>query len=96
MSFIKTDPDDIALRRKQKAPSQPAVLPSARRSVEEAPGRGGASRSLADVTSVVFLLVPQFSMIAFSSAIEPLRLANRVHGQETFSWQVLSVDGGRS
>jgi transcriptional regulator GlxA family with amidase domain len=29
-----------------------------------------------------FLMIPQFSMIAFSAAIEPLRLANYLSGQE--------------
>ena len=90
MSFIKSDADEVAMRR---TPPSSAALPSTRRSIDEASGRGGSSRNLADVSSVVFLLVPQFSMIAFSSAIEPLRLANRVHGQETFDWRVLSVDG---
>lgn len=42
---------------------------------------------------VLFLLVPRFSMIAFASAIEPLRLANRAMGQETYRWRVLTPDG---
>ena len=42
---------------------------------------------------IAFLLVPQFSMMAFSAAIEPLRSANRVSERELFEWQVLSVDG---
>lgn len=41
-----------------------------------------------------FLLVPNFSMIAFTSAIEPLRLANRAAGRELYRWIVLSSDGG--
>ncbi len=40
-----------------------------------------------------FLLVPDFSMIGFFSAIEPLRVANRVSGQRLYSWHVFSVDG---
>ena len=31
--------------------------------------------------TIVFLLVPNFSMIAFATAIEPLRIANRVVGR---------------
>ena len=31
---------------------------------------------------VGFLLIPNFSMLAFASAIEPLRAANRMAGQE--------------
>jgi transcriptional regulator GlxA family with amidase domain len=41
-----------------------------------------------------FLLIPQFSMIAFASAIEPLRLANHVAGRELYRWVLLSQDGG--
>lgn len=41
-----------------------------------------------------FLFVPQFSMIAFTSAIEPLRLANRVSGKKLYEWRLFSVDGG--
>jgi AraC family transcriptional regulator, glycine betaine-responsive activator len=41
-----------------------------------------------------FLLIPQFSMIAFASAIEPLRLANHVSGKELYRWVLLSEDGG--
>ena len=40
-----------------------------------------------------FYLVPQFSMIAFSSAIEPLRMANQLSGQELYSWSLVSSDG---
>lgn len=40
-----------------------------------------------------FYLVPQFSMIAFSSAIEPLRMANQLTGQEHYSWSLISSDG---
>jgi len=41
-----------------------------------------------------FLLVPDFSMIAFTTAIEPLRVANRIAGKELYGWLVLSKDGG--
>src|SRR5215510_1988454 len=42
---------------------------------------------------LAFLLVPNFSMIAFTSAVEPLRLANRASGQELYSWHLFSGDG---
>lgn len=42
---------------------------------------------------VIFFLVPNFSMLAFSSAIEPLRQANRMSETDTYSWSVASVDG---
>ena len=41
----------------------------------------------------VFLLVPQFSMIAFAAAIEPLRLANRVAQRRLYDWSLISADG---
>ena len=43
--------------------------------------------------SIVFFLVPDFSMIAFATAIEPLRLANRMLGYESYKWRLASLDG---
>ena len=40
------------------------------------------------------LLIPKFAAIAFFSAIEPLRVANRLAGRELFAWRSLSEDGG--
>lgn len=40
-----------------------------------------------------FVLLPGLSMNAFSSAIEPLRIANQVTGRELFHWRCLSEDG---
>ncbi|WP_339631835.1 GlxA family transcriptional regulator [uncultured Sneathiella sp.] len=40
-----------------------------------------------------FLLTDQSSMICFSSAIEPLRSANRMSGRHLYDWNILSVDG---
>lgn len=42
---------------------------------------------------VGFFLVQNFSLIAFTSALEPLRLANRVAGTALYEWQLFSVDG---
>ncbi len=36
----------------------------------------------------VFLLIDRFSMIAFASAIEPLRVANRMARQELYRWSI--------
>ena len=44
--------------------------------------------------TIVFFLVPDFSMISFTSAVEPLRLANRVAGRRLYRWVVASKDGG--
>lgn len=40
-----------------------------------------------------FYLVPQFSMLAFSSALEPLRMANQLSGQSLYRWSLISSDG---
>lgn len=41
----------------------------------------------------VFLLVPRFSLIAFTSAVEPLRMANQLSGKALYRWSVVSLDG---
>ena len=41
----------------------------------------------------VFLLLKNFSMAAFASAIEPLRIANRMAGQTLYRWSLASEDG---
>ncbi len=40
-----------------------------------------------------FLLVPNFSMIAFTAALEPLRMANRMSGHALYSWHLMTKDG---
>ncbi len=40
-----------------------------------------------------FLLVPEFSMMALFSSVEPLRVANRLSGKQLYSWHIFSVDG---
>jgi transcriptional regulator GlxA family with amidase domain len=49
--------------------------------------------SLHPTETIGFLLVPNFSMIAFTMALEPLRIANRMAGREHYRWVVLSKDG---
>ena len=51
---------------------------------------GSAPRELPQ--NIGFVLVPNFSMIAFVSAIEPLRLANRIKGSPLYQWRVFSQD----
>jgi len=46
-----------------------------------------------EAVRMAFLLVPQFSMMAFSAAIEPLRSANRMGERQLFEWRLISVDG---
>jgi transcriptional regulator GlxA family with amidase domain len=40
-----------------------------------------------------FLLVEEFTHIAFSCAIEPLRIANLLSGKELYRWSFISEDG---
>lgn len=46
-----------------------------------------------DRKTFVFYLVPEFTLLAFSSAIEVLRLANQVAGREYYRWRLVSADG---
>lgn len=43
--------------------------------------------------SFLFLLIDDLSMMSLSSAIEPLRAANRLLGREAYRWRLCSVDG---
>ena len=43
---------------------------------------------------ISFLMLPKLSILAFSSAIEPLRIANQLTGQELYRWQTITEDGG--
>jgi transcriptional regulator GlxA family with amidase domain len=42
---------------------------------------------------VGFLLFPEFPMLAFAAAIEPLRAANRLTGKQLFDWRLFTRDG---
>ena len=41
----------------------------------------------------IFLLLDRFTMMAFASALEPLRLANQVSGRKLYDWKLASEDG---
>ncbi|WP_107495602.1 GlxA family transcriptional regulator [Thalassobius sp. I31.1] len=45
------------------------------------------------VTDIHFLLLPKMTMLAFSAAVEPLRLANQVTGRELYRWFLMTEDG---
>lgn len=51
------------------------------------------SAESSSTSRIGFLVLNEFSMIAFSSAIEVLRMANYVSGKTLYSWTVFSVDG---
>ncbi|HTU53880.1 MAG TPA: GlxA family transcriptional regulator [Acetobacteraceae bacterium] len=44
--------------------------------------------------TIGFLLIPEFGLLAYASAIEPLRAANALSGRELYRWRHLSPDGG--
>lgn len=46
-----------------------------------------------DLSRIGFLLVPNYSMIAFSAAVEPLRMANRLNDRTLYDWTLLTLDG---
>ena len=43
----------------------------------------------------VFLLLNQFTLLSFSAAIEPLRIANRMSGQELYCWTLVAESGAQ-
>ena len=40
-----------------------------------------------------FLTLPRYSMIALTSAVEPLRMANRLCDDDVYAWSLVSLDG---
>ncbi|MGB0798182.1 MAG: GlxA family transcriptional regulator [Planktomarina sp.] len=40
-----------------------------------------------------FLLLPEFTLLAFSAALDPLRIANQLAQKPLYGWQVFSQDG---
>ncbi|MBT4890974.1 MAG: GlxA family transcriptional regulator, partial [Rhodospirillales bacterium] len=54
-----------------------------------------ASNSQKDETvRMSFVLIPRFNMMALTSTIEPMRVANYLTGKILFSWDFLSSEGG--
>lgn len=56
---------------------------------------GTGKASLQRARFIAFYLYPNFSMIAFASAIEALRLANRVVKSQLYQWAIISTEGGQ-
>jgi AraC family transcriptional regulator, glycine betaine-responsive activator len=46
-----------------------------------------------ETTHFTFFLLPEFTHIAFSCALEPLRIANLVAGRPLYAWTLASEDG---
>ena len=45
------------------------------------------------IKNIVFILLPEFALMTFCSACEPLRVANRLSKKTLYSWKLYSVDG---
>lgn len=52
-----------------------------------------AETPLSNLAHVGFLTLPSFSMIAFTSAVEVLRMANYVSRAQHYRWSVITTDG---
>ena len=52
-------------------------------------------REFSDVRErhMAFLIIDKFSMLCFVAAIDPLRSANRMMGEEYYRWSTVSIDG---
>lgn len=48
----------------------------------------------ASLSHFAFMPLPSFTMIAFTNAIEVLRMANYLSGQELYRWSIVSPGGG--
>jgi|TARA_R100001143_G_scaffold947_3_gene2771 transcriptional regulator GlxA family with amidase domain len=57
-----------------------------------------ANRILPDTEKTrrfVFVLLENFTMLSFASAVECLRIANRMAGRPAYDWRLIGEDGGR-
>jgi len=57
------------------------------------PRKATQNEKTAPARRFVFLLLDRFTMLAFASAIEPLRIANRVAGKPIYSWALAGETG---
>ena len=48
---------------------------------------------LASTHRFAFLTLADYSMIALTSAVEPLRMANRICGRDVYAWSLVTLDG---
>lgn len=74
---------------KPRISKSPAATPGKRSGGEATVLRHDGSRAC----SVGYFLTPNFTMMAFTSAIEPLRLANQVTERVLYDWRLFSKDG---
>jgi transcriptional regulator GlxA family with amidase domain len=52
-----------------------------------------AKRQARSLMRVGFLLLPDFALMSYASAAEPLRAANALAGRELYAWRNISLDG---
>jgi transcriptional regulator GlxA family with amidase domain len=57
------------------------------------PARAKSTISQSDPKRFVFVLLEKFTLLSFSCAIEPLRLANYVSGKELYTWKLAGENG---
>lgn len=55
--------------------------------------KSNSSKSSIKCSHVGFLLQPNFTMLALSACIEPMRMANQLSGETLYRWTILSEDG---
>lgn len=49
-------------------------------------------QKIAEISHISFLVLRNFSMIAFANALEPLRMANYLSRKNLYSWSVITTD----
>ena len=59
-----------------------------------APQKATSSPRAAAPRRFIFLLLDRFTMLSFASAVEPLRIANRVAGRTLYTWALAGEGGG--
>ena len=74
-------------------PEKPNRAPGSSLASKAAPGSARNAPPPARQRHFFFLLLDQFTLLSFAAAIEPLRIANRMSGQELYRWTLLSENG---
>lgn len=74
------------------SPLAPRSLPGDSRFVARGAAHVPVPAQAGQVT-LTFVLVPRFTMLAFTSALEPLRMANQLAGRALFRWHICTPDG---
>lgn len=85
------------MSRVDKFQGMPRATVSEARPLTSAPRRAGENRAvskdIAAIRRVGFLTLNEFTLMAFTSAIEVLRMANHLLGKNYYQWSVITPDG---